>query len=212
MNEKVIACIPSKTMREFLTVNNFEMSALQQATIVFEYADKKDVLPLFQILLEETNDETEKLLLSSAIDDFQNGNDFYSDKTQEIYDKNFPHEGFPLYPFLEVCGLPVLFKKGDVIRKGSQFYYVGFFPLLRLGYCDFSDECYLCYPLSWPINTEEDLIYSHEHIHVCEAERASKEKLTRKQRNVYCRIRAILSIMQLRKEKRKCRLIKKLSH
>ena len=29
MNEKVIACIPSKTMREFLTVNNFEMSALQ---------------------------------------------------------------------------------------------------------------------------------------------------------------------------------------
>ena len=34
MNEKVIACIPSKTMREFLTVNPVEMSALQQATIL----------------------------------------------------------------------------------------------------------------------------------------------------------------------------------
>lgn len=212
MNEKVIACIPSKTMREFLTVKSVEMSALQQATIVSEYADKKDRLSLFQILLEETNDEAEKMLLSSAIKDFQDGNDFYSDTTQEIYDKNFPHYAFPLYPFVEVCGLPVLFKKGDVIRKGSEFYYVGFLPLLILNHCDFSDECYLCYPLSWPIKTEEDLIYSHEHIHLCESERASKEKLTRKQRKIYCRIKKLLGIMQLRKEKRKCRRMKKLSH
>ncbi len=203
MNEKVIACIPSKTMRKFLTQNPIEMSALQQATIVDEYADEKDRLPLFQILLEETNNENEKLLLSSAVEDFQNGNYFYSDKTQKIYDKNFPHEAFPLYPFLEVCNLPVLFKRGDVIRKGSEFYYVGFLPLLILNYCDFSDECYLCYPLSWPTKTEEDLIYSHEHIHLCEAERASKEKLTRKQRKIYNRIKTLLRIMKLRRKRGK---------
>ena len=45
-----------------------------------------------------------------------------------------------------------------------------------------------------------------------QAERASKEKLTRKQRNIYGGIRAILSIMQLRKENRECRRMKKLSH
>ena len=86
INENVINCIPSKTMREFLTQNPIEMSALQQAAIVSEYADEKDFLPLFQILLEKTNDEAEKLLLSSAIKDVQNGNYFYSDTTQKIYD------------------------------------------------------------------------------------------------------------------------------
>ena len=212
MNEKVIACIPSKAMREFLTATPIEMSVLQQATIVFEYAEKKNRIPLFQILLEETNDEAEKLLLSSAIKDFQDGNDFYSDTTQEIYDKNFPHEGFPLYPFLEVCGLPALFKQGDVIRRGSEFYYVGSLPLLRVNHCDFSDECYLCYELSYPVKSEDDLGLAHAHIHVCEAERASKEKLTHRQRNIYGRIRALLSIMQLRKESSKCRRMKKLSH
>ena len=182
MNEKVIACIPSKTMREFLTAQPVEMSALQQATIVFEYADKNDSLRLFQILLEETNDEAEKQLLSSAVEDFQNGNDFYSDKTLGIYHKNFPHEAFPLYPFLEVCGLPALFKQGDVIRRDNEFYYVGFLPLLIIDHCDFSDECYLCYELSYPVKTEEDLVLSHAHIHLCEAERASQEDLTHKQK------------------------------
>ena len=212
MNEKLIACIPSKAMREFLTAKPIKMSALQKATIVSEYADKKDILPLFQILLEETNDEAEKLLLSSAIKDFQDGNDFYSDTTQEIYDKYFPHYAFPLYPFLEVCGLPVLFKQGDVIRRGSEFYYVGSLPLLIIDHCDFSDECYLCYELSYPVKTEIDLGLAHAHIHLCEAEKASIKKLTPQQMKIYSRIKALLRIMQLRKGNRKCRRMKKLSH
>ena len=212
MNEKVIACIPSKAMREFLTQNPIEMSALQQATIVSEYADEKDRVPLFQILLEETNDEAEKLLLSSAINDFQNGNYFYSDTTREIYDKYFPHYAFPVYPFLEICGLPALFKRGDVIRKGNEFYYVGFLPLFIIDHCDFSDECYLCYELSYPVKTEKDLGLAHAHIHLCEAERASIKKLTPQQMKIYSRIKALLRIMQLRKEKRKCKRMKKLSH
>ena len=219
MNEKVIACIPSKAMRESLTVNPIEMSALQQATIVSEYAEKKDRLPLFQILLEETNDEAEKLLLSSAIKDFQDGNDFYSDTTQEIYKKHFPHYAFPIYPFLEICGLPVLFKQGDVIRRGSKFYYVGFLPAFitdpsdfMIDHCDFSDECYLCYNLSYPVKAEGDLGFAHEHINLCEAEKASIKKLTPQQMKIYRRIRTLLHPMQLRKENRKCRRMKKLSH
>ncbi|MBR0079040.1 MAG: hypothetical protein IJP69_01565, partial [Synergistaceae bacterium] len=72
MNINVISCIPSKTMREYLTVNPIEMSALQQATIVYNYAKKKNRLLLFRQLLEETDDDAEKLFLSSAIKDVQN--------------------------------------------------------------------------------------------------------------------------------------------
>ena len=199
MNEKIIACIPSKAMRKFLTANPIKMSVLQQATIISEYAEKKERVPLFQILLEETNNEAEKLLISSAIEDFQNGNDFYSDKTLEIYNKNFPHYAFPLYPFLEICGLPVLFKPGDVIRRGNEFYYVGFLPVFIIDHCDFSDECYLCYELSYPVKTEDDLVVAHAHIHLCEAERASIKKLTPQQMKIYRRIRTLLSTMQFRK-------------
>lgn len=192
MNINVIACIPSKTMRKYLMANPFEMSALQQATIVYNYAKKKNRLLLFQQLLEETDDKAEKLFLSSAIKDVQNGVEYYSDETEEIYDKEFPHYGFfPGYPFLEVCDLPVLFKEGDVIRwhgKGNDLYYVGGLPLLILGHCDFTDECYLSYPLSWPVKTEEDLSNSHAHIHLCEAERASIKKLTPQQKNIYHRV------------------------
>ena len=199
INENVIACIPSKTMRKFLSNNPIEMSALQQATIVYNYAKKKNRLLLFLQLLEGTNDEAEKLFLSSVIKDVQNGVEGYSDETREIYYEKFPHEGFPLYPFLEICGLPVLFKEGDVIRwhgKGNTLYYVGGVPLLIPGHCDFTDECYLSYSLSYPVENDHDLLLVHEHIHVCEAERASIKKLTPQQKSIYHRVRTILSIMK----------------
>ena len=200
INENVSACIPSKTMREFLRNNPIEMSALQQATIVYNYAKKKNRLLLFRQLLEETDDDAEKLFLSSAIKDVQNGIEYYSDETIEIYDKKFPHYGFfPGFPFLEICGLPALFKEGDVIRwhgKGNNLYYVGGLPLLILGHCDFTDEDYLSFPLSLPYKTEEDLVNFHTHIHVCEAERASIKKLTPQQKNIYHRVRTILNIMK----------------
>ena len=162
-----------------MTTNPIDMSALQQATIIFEYAKKRKRVPLLESVLEETQNDSERLLLDSAIN-------------KKIYLEKFPHDDFPLYPFLEVCGLPALFKKGDIIRKGNEFYYVGFLPVLIAGHCDFSDECYLCYPLSYPVKNEEDLLYAHAHIHVCEAERASLKKLTPQQMNVYRRIRTLL--------------------
>lgn len=200
MNINVIACIPSKTMREYLTAKPIEMSALQQATIVYHYARKKNRLLLFRQLLEETDDEAEKLFLSSAIKDVQNGVKGYSDETEEIYDKEFPHEGFfPGYPFLEICNLPVLFREGDVIRwhgNGNKLYYVGGLPLLIPGHCDFTDEVYLSYPLYLSSKTEEDLSNFHVHIPLCEAERGSIKKLPPQQKNIYHRVRTILSVMK----------------
>ncbi|MBR1439236.1 MAG: hypothetical protein IJ587_11955 [Synergistaceae bacterium] len=183
------------------------MSALRQATIVYNYAKKKNRLPLFRQLLEEADNEAEKLFLRSAVKDAQEGLEYYSDETEKIYDEKFPHDGPPCFPFYEVCGLPVLFKRGDVIRwhrkhgwrsqGDEQLYYVGGVPLLIPGLCDFSDEQYLSYPLSSPVKTEEDLGGVHEHINVCEAERASVKKLTPQQKCNYDKIKKILILMRL---------------
>ena len=206
MNVNVIDCIPSRTLRKYLEAHPVEMSALRQATIVFNYAKKKNRLPLFRQLLEETDDEAEKSFLRSAVKDAQEGLEYYSDETEKIYDEKFPHEGHPYFPFYEICGLPVLFKRGDVIRwrrkpcwhsKGNELYYVGAVPLLIPGRCDFSDEQYLSYPLSSPVKTEEDLANVHEHINICEAERASIKMLTPQQKCNYDRIKKNLLLMRL---------------
>lgn len=209
MNKEVIECIPSRTLREYLTANPVEFSVLQEATIVSEYAEVRDYLPLFEGLLKRAKTEAERLLLASYVNDLRHddsGKGYYSDETQEIYDEKFPHEGFPWYPFLEVCGLPVLFKRGDVIRcrkkrgwhgRGNELYYVGAVPLLIPGHCDFSDEDYLSYPLSLPVKTEEELVNIHGHIHICEAERASIKKLTPQQKCNYDRIKKISMLMRI---------------
>ena len=221
MNNDVINCIPSKTMREYLTANPIELNVLQEATIIHEYSEKRDYLPLYERLLERAKTESERLLLASYVDDLrhdESGRGFYSDATCEIYEREFHHRGFPLYPFLEICNLPVLFKKGDVIRWHGNtryygdLYYVGFPPLLIPEHCDFSDECYLCYSLSYPIKTEGDLIYCHEHIDVCRAERASIKKLTSMEKHNYDIIKNLLLMMKIRRFNKgwKWRLMKRL--
>ena len=199
MNINVIECIPSKTMRDYLTAKPIEMSALKQATIVYNYAKKKNRLLLFRQLLEETDDEAEKLFLSSAIKDVQNGVEGYSDETREIYHEKFPHDGFPCFPFLEICNLPVLFREGDVISwhgRGNTLYYVGGLSLLIPGHCDFTDECYLSYSLYHPVENDHDLLLVHEHINLCEAEQFPIKKLTPRQKNIYHSVRTILSVMK----------------
>ena len=200
MNVNVIDCIPSRTLRKYLEANPVEMSALRQATIVYNYAKKKNRLPLFRQLLEEADNEAEKLFLRSAVKDAREGLEYYSDETEKIYDEKFPHDGPPCFPFYEVCGLPVLFKRGDVIRwhkkhgwhkKGNKLFYVGFLPFLIPGHCDFSDEDYLVFPLSLPVETEDELMNIHGHIHICEAERASIKMLTPQQKSIYHKIKMI---------------------
>lgn len=186
MNNDIISVIPSKAMRESLTENPIELSILQEATIIFHYASEKDKPAMFQRLIERSSSEDERLLLSAGT-----SGDY--DAQENIYCQRFPHDGFPLFPFLEVCYLPVLFKLSNVIRCKNELYYVGGIPYLREGFCDFTDECYLCYPLSLSYRNYNDLCYGHEHIHVCESERVSFARLNSDDKRTAYTIKKILA-------------------
>ncbi len=189
MNPDVISCIPSKSLREYLKSHPHTLSILQQATIISAYADDTAKPEMFRRLIEQSTSENERLLLSAELTD--------PEAACEIYRHYFPHKGFPLYPFLEVCNLPVLFRPADIIRWQNTFYYVGSVPYLTEGLCDFSDECYLCYSLSETMSRKctrySDLVYVHYHINVCEADRADYNRLNsahKKAANIISRILA----------------------
>lgn len=202
MNHKIIECIPSSALRDYIRNHNVELSVMQEATIVHEFAKRKKQIALFKMLKDKTESRAEKLLLSTAIMDLKQHPDMeggYMKDTCEVYCEYFPHEGFPWFPFLEICNLPVLFKSGDVIRdtRSYELYCVGIGPgNLEFGQDDFSDECYLCYPVSWPIREQHDLALTHSHINVCEADKPSKaslDMLTRKQKKNLRRIRKLIA-------------------
>ena len=186
---EVIECIPSSALRNYLRTNEINLSVMQMATIVDECAVKKKRIALFRKLRDIAGSEAERLLLDTAIKDMRAASELYLDI--------FPHEGFPILPFLEICNLPVLFKSGDIIRSHESFhnalYCVGTGPVLIEGHSDFSDECYLCYPLSYPVKVQRDLALSHVHINICYADRASVHRLTKKQIMNLIRIRELIN-------------------
>lgn len=202
VNQEIIECIPSFALRDYIRGHDVKLSVMQEATIVSVFAKRKKQITLFRMLKDKTESRAEKLLLSTAIMDLKqhiNMESEYMKATCEVYRQYFPHEGFPLYPFLEICSLPVLFKSGDVIRytRSYELYCVGIGPgILEAGQYDFSDECYLCYPVSWPVRDQHDLALTHEHINVCEADKPSKaslDMLTRKQKKNLRRIRELIA-------------------
>lgn len=201
MNHEIIECIPSSALRDYIRNHNIEFSVMQEATIVSEYAKRKKQIALFRMLKDKTESQAEKLLLSTAIMDLKHNSDMegeYMKAACEVYREYFPHEGFPLFPFLEICNLPVLFKSGDLIRdaRSYELYCVGTVPYLETGRCDFTDESYTCYPVSCPVREQHDLALTHGHINVCEADKPSKasiDMLTRKQQKNLRRIRELIA-------------------
>lgn len=201
VNQEIIECIPSFALRDYIRGHDVKLSVMQEATIVSEFAKRKKQITLFRMLKDKTESRAEKLLLSTAIMDLKqhiNMESGYMKATCEVYEQYFPHEGFPLFPFLEICNLPVLFKSGDVIRhtRFHELYCVGTVPYLETGRCDFTDESYTCYPVSCPIRDQNDLALTHGHINVCEADKPSKaslDMLTRKQQKNLRRIRELIA-------------------
>ena len=189
MTHDVLSCIPSKSLRAYLKSHPHTLSILQQATIISAYADDTAKPQMFRRLIEQSYSESEKLLLNTELID--------PEAACDIYRQHFPHKGFPLYPFLEVCNLPVLFRPGDIIRQQNTFYYVGSVPYLPEGLCDFSDECYLCYSLSETLTRNctrySDLVHVHYHINVCEADSADYIKLHSQHKRAANTIRKILA-------------------
>lgn len=164
--KETINCIPSATLRERLMKEPQELTLMQKATIIEYCADNKTKISLFRRLAEGTQSQDERDLLNSAIADIEKYG-YVDTNTQEIYEKKFPHEGAPFFPFLERCFLPQLFKSDDFVKYKGRFFQVQTEPFFRL-YTDFSDECYLCFPVD---------SQGHAHIHICEAERLSDSEL-----------------------------------
>ena len=102
-------------------------------------AEKK--ISLFRELLERSQNDDEKLFLNAVISGDNDG-------AERIYRRRLRKNFVPLYPFMELCSLPVLFRPGDVIREGGRFYYVHLTPCITEGHSSFLEECYLCYELS----------------------------------------------------------------
>lgn len=161
---------------------------MQQATIIMEYASDEDKITALLTLAKETGDEAEKLLFEIAAQEIREQG-FDGSKSEAVYTQYFSGTENPKYPFIEVCNLPILFKKGDVIKNGERIFLVACTPKKQYLY-DFSDECYLCYLLTDEIKTYDDLVCFHDHIHVCDAE--SCEVLSEEQKRIVENIKRLL--------------------
>lgn len=160
---EVIDSIPSAAMKQYLSKYPIQLSILQMATVVSYFSDNARTVCAFKKLSRLTESPNEKEVLLSAISDIEN-NGSIGNHTQLIYERLFPHDGAPFFPFLERCYFPVLFSVNDKIMYKGESYIIKTIPVINDS-CDFSDECYLCYPQNGS---------GHSHIHVCEAEIFSK--------------------------------------
>lgn len=166
---------------------------MQAATVASECMEDKEALAnYFEKLYKETDDAYEEELLRSAIRDLRK-NGCIGEKTNALYRKD-PARFFPIFPFLEVCHLPTLFKPGDVIvceyRDGPLYACVDGMPYLSTGACDFSDECYYCHDIDCICSKQKlEEGFAHYHIHLCSADPFNEDKLTAKQRKNLAHIR-----------------------
>lgn len=189
MKPNILNFIPSSALKAYLLQNEISFSPMQQATIIMEYASNEAKITALRTLAKETSDEAEKLLFETAAQEIKEQG-FDGSKTKAVYAQYFSGAENPKYPFIEVCDLPILFKKGDVIKVGEQIFLVAGTPEKQKLY-DFTDECYLCYLLTDEIKTYDDLFTFHEHIHVCDAE--SCDALFEEQKRIAKNIMNLLS-------------------
>ncbi|MBQ7306953.1 MAG: hypothetical protein IJW82_00305 [Clostridia bacterium] len=193
MYNQIINCIPSKVMRDYLKTNKKDFCILQQASIVVEFGNDDKKINLLENLLQQASTEKEKLLLSAAIKDLKKFGKL-DKETDNIY-KEYFYKKFetPLYPLSEICNLPILFKKGDIIKRVGcdDLYYLEQIPILK-NWSDFTDECYLCYLITQEIKSQDDLFVFHSHIHLCEAEKVCANDLTKEQLSIVENIKKLL--------------------
>ena len=194
MYNKVINCIPSKEMQEYLLKYKQDFSVLQLASIVTNFGNEDKKIKLLEDLLRQVTIKEERLLIDSAIQNLKNYENPYTGKTKDIYNEYFFKKGeTPIYPLSEICNFPVFFKKGDIIKRvgSDNFYYVDGTPILK-GWSDITDECYLCYLITEDIKVEYDLFVFHDHINVCKAEKVCYNDLTIKQLSIVENIKKLL--------------------
>ncbi len=196
-NKDILQFIFSKSLRGFLREHPIKLSIMQKATIVSEYAPTKKKIRIFNELVNESDDLFEKQLLVSALQDIKHYFDIGQNTNQLYYDYVVSKRGgYPAYPFLEICNLPILFKKGDIIYdEDRNVCFVAGLPNLNVGTCDFSDECYLCYSLNCKNPMDNDALFeAHKHIPVAVADGFPLDKLLRKQQ---ANLKALKQVMNI---------------
>ena len=187
--KEIVDCIPSKDLRDYLTKHPIVLNTMQMATVVSAFCPERKKIKLFQQLAETTKNASERMLLYTAIKEIKETGST-GETTAETYRSLFHHNGSPLFPFLEICNLPVLYHRGDIVVFHKRRYYVADRPLTDEN-SDFTDECYLCFDLTAKIECKEDLFAAHEHIHVCRAETASVENLSENEKRTLEIVRKI---------------------
>lgn len=183
---EVVLKIPSKTLGGYLSKNLPDWSVMQTATIIMEHCEKEESLALIEQLIEIAEDEADRTLLRSALNDLQEFG-YIDEKTNRIYRMRFQGEAFPLYPFLEICNLPVLFRIGDVISVLNYYNEITYACIEDLpdlsGEEDHTGECYYCHDLN--CSDPEKAYYdgsAHLHVPLGVADSVDERNLTALQR------------------------------
>lgn len=180
---EIIHYVLSEILKQNLLATPPKLSVIQWATIASVNMERSKLSEVFQELSKVPHDVYEQKLLLAAVSDLKKDG-YIGEQAQEVFDERQEHNLPPYFPFLEICHLPILFKRGDVIidKRTGAFACVESAPLLN-AYSDFTDECYYCHSLDCEI-TEQMLKdgSAHLHIHVCNADYCELSLMTSAQK------------------------------
>ena len=188
--DTILNQIPSILLRDHLKENQPQWTLPQWASVASMVMRPKMLAKLFTRMLPYAETYYEKSLLQAAIQDISNVG-HVGKHAESVFDAAHPGDKPPFFPFLERCSLPILLKKGDLVKthRGSKTDAVLIWstPEILPACSDLTDECYYCYSLDCGV--PDDLFYIHEHIHICVADACSESELSEEQRVVLSAIR-----------------------
>ena len=188
--DTILNQIPSSLLRDHLKENRPQWTLLQWASVAGIVMRPKMLTKLFARMLPYAETDYEKSLLQAAIQDISDVG-HVGKHAESVFDAAHPGDKPPFFPFLERCSLPILLKKGDLVKthRGSKTdaFLIWSTPDSLPACSDLSDECYYCYSLDCGI--PDDLFYIHEHVHICVADACSERELSEEQRFVLSAIR-----------------------
>ena len=186
----LLSRIPSVLLREHLKENLPQWTLLQWASVASMVMLPQMLAKLFARMLPYAETDYEKSLLQAAIQDISDVG-HVGKHAESVFDAAHPGDKPPFFPFLERCSLPILLKKGDLVKthQGSKTdaFLIWSTPEILPACSDLTDECYYCYSLDCGV--PDDLFYIHEHVHICVADSCSESELSVEQKVVLSAIR-----------------------
>ncbi len=170
-------------IRKYMYENRKSFSTMQIATLAEAFIKSRKI-EIFNALIQSANSSFEKELLQKAMNDFKTKK-YVSDETTQYYLDNDPrNEQKPNVPFCEICPLPILLKKGDIVRykdgRRIRHAVIGTIPDEKT-FKDFSDQCYLAYRLDVDLEGDHFLFDAHIHLHFCDINKTTLSKLSEKE-------------------------------